>query len=215
MQWQQYLAIVELNLDVTSYRAEVDRSNSGKGRPRFVVSQQQLWVFAVPVIHMDRYSIITGCVTNNHLQTKRRIWNGRRSSYNLVQDVQQDLPYCGEVMFIGRLRSMGFFATRSCLRQALQETDPINRPLRWGGCIRPRQPYSVPGPNSLWHIGMAGVTETTKNLHVVCQVCNSYYSSACSACFLSEMNQDRHYDSKPWECCSACIQYTRYNRWHT
>ena len=38
MQWQQYLATVE----VTSYRAEVDRSNSGRGRPSFVVSRQQL-----------------------------------------------------------------------------------------------------------------------------------------------------------------------------
>ena len=31
MQWQQYLATVELNLELTSYHAEVDRSNSGRG----------------------------------------------------------------------------------------------------------------------------------------------------------------------------------------
>ena len=35
---------------------------------------------------------------------------------------------------------------------AMRVTDPINTALRWRE-ITPRRPYSVPRPNSLWHIG--------------------------------------------------------------
>ena len=38
------------------------------------------------------------------------------------------------------------------MRDAMRVTDPINTALRWRE-ITPRRPYSVPGPNSLWHIG--------------------------------------------------------------
>jgi len=32
-------------------------------------------------------------------------------------------------------------------------TDPLHTALRWRGNLTPRHPYSVAGPNSLWHIG--------------------------------------------------------------
>ena len=35
----------------------------------------------------------------------------------------------------------------------LHATDPINTAMRWRGQSISRRPYSVPGPNSLWHIG--------------------------------------------------------------
>ena len=35
----------------------------------------------------------------------------------------------------------------------MRVTDPINTALRWRGNLSNRRPYSVPGPNSLWHIG--------------------------------------------------------------
>ena len=49
---------------------------------------------------------------------------------------------------------MGFNVTRERIRQAVRENDPIHTALRWRGELVRRQPYSVPGPNSLWHIGM-------------------------------------------------------------
>ena len=42
---------------------------------------------------------------------------------------------------------------RQRVRHAIQLSDPLNTPLRWGAGIVTRRPYSVPGPNSLWHIG--------------------------------------------------------------
>ena len=46
---------------------------------------------------------------------------------------------------------MEYRVTRARVRDALRSVDPINTALRWQGG---RRPYSVPGPNSLWHIGM-------------------------------------------------------------
>ena len=51
------------------------------------------------------------------------------------------------------LGSLGFKVTRARVREAMRASDPINTALRWRE-ITPRQPYSVPGPNSLWHIGI-------------------------------------------------------------
>ena len=62
-------------------------------------------------------------------------------------------PALGERMVMGHLRSMGFKITRSRVRDCIRTTDPIQIALQWRGQLAPRQPYSVPGPNSLWHIG--------------------------------------------------------------
>ena len=47
---------------------------------------------------------------------------------------------------------MGLSVTRARLREAMRVSDPIHTALRWSE-ITPRRPYSVPGPNSLWHVG--------------------------------------------------------------
>ena len=67
--------------------------------------------------------------------------------------MRRDHPQYGETMAYGHLRSMGYRVTHSQLRQAIRTSDPINTALRWPGGLTSRQPYSVPGPNSLWHIG--------------------------------------------------------------
>lgn len=71
----------------------------------------------------------------------------------VLADVRSELPELGEKMVIGRLRSMGYTVSREHVREALRATDPINIALRWQGVRTARRPYSVPGPNSLWHIG--------------------------------------------------------------
>ena len=59
----------------------------------------------------------------------------------------------GETIVLGRLRALGFQVTRERVRNALRQTDPLSSALRWKGNLTRRRPYSVPGPNSLWHIG--------------------------------------------------------------
>ena len=53
----------------------------------------------------------------------------------------------------GRLRSLGYQVTRDRVRQAIRATDPLSVALRILPAVTSRRPYSVPGPNSLWHIG--------------------------------------------------------------
>ena len=45
--------------------------------------------------------------------------------------------------------------TRERVRQSLRSIDPIGVVLRWPAGATRRRPYSVAGPNSLWHIGMS------------------------------------------------------------
>ena len=71
----------------------------------------------------------------------------------VLTQMRRELPKLGERMVVGRLRSLGYDITRARVREAVRSTDPINTALRWQGGLTPRRPYSVPGPNSLWHIG--------------------------------------------------------------
>ncbi len=72
---------------------------------------------------------------------------------NLLRQMRADHPYFGEVMVLGRLRSLGYSVCRHQVRRAIRETDPINTALRATTGPLTRRVYSVPGPNSLWHIG--------------------------------------------------------------
>lgn len=72
---------------------------------------------------------------------------------SIIRDLRRDLPYSGQTLFLGRLRGMGYYTTRACVRESIRRVDPLNTPLHWGGDRHRWRPYSVPGPNSLWHLG--------------------------------------------------------------
>ena len=72
---------------------------------------------------------------------------------DLLQRMRANSPYLGETMVWGRLRSLGYQVTRDRVRQAIRATDPLSVALRSLPAVTSRRPYSVPGPNSLWHIG--------------------------------------------------------------
>ena len=77
----------------------------------------------------------------------------------IVREIKHGQPELGEVMVMGRVRSMGYNVSRDRLRRAIRLLDPLHTALRWRGGLTSRRPYSVPGPNSLWHIGMISVLE--------------------------------------------------------
>lgn len=72
----------------------------------------------------------------------------------IVLQLRTELPHVGESLIMGRLRSLGYNLPRRQVRQAIRDSDPLNTALHWHGVVAVRRPYSVPGPNSLWHIGM-------------------------------------------------------------
>jgi len=69
----------------------------------------------------------------------------------IVCEIRTDLPEIWESMIMGRLRSMGLHIPRQRVRESIRITAPLNVALWWHG-VTYCQPYSVPGPNSLWHI---------------------------------------------------------------
>ena len=73
---------------------------------------------------------------------------------SIIRSIRQDTVYSGVSMMWGSLRARGVKVTRERVRQALRSIDPISVALRWPAGATRRRPYSVAGPNSLWHIGM-------------------------------------------------------------
>ena len=70
-----------------------------------------------------------------------------------IRLIRRDSPYCGVSMMCGSLRAKGIRVNRERVRSALRSIDPLSVALRWPALVTRRQPYSVAGPNSLWHIG--------------------------------------------------------------
>lgn len=77
-----------------------------------------------------------------------------RDLSTFITTLRQTMPNAGAVMIAGSLRSHGYRITRNRIREAVRSTDPLSRVLHWPGVLTRRRPYSVAGPNSLWHIGM-------------------------------------------------------------
>ena len=77
---------------------------------------------------------------------------------SIVQGIVEQHPSVGQSFVWGVLRSQGCMVTREQVRQAMRRCDPLNTALRLVRITTPRQPYSVPGPNSLWHIGESCIT---------------------------------------------------------
>ena len=73
---------------------------------------------------------------------------------SLIKQIRQDTPYSGVSMMYGSLRARGLKVARERIRSTLRAIDPLSSALRWPAGLTKRRPYSVAGPNSLWHIGM-------------------------------------------------------------
>uniref|UniRef100_A0A1X7VTM6 Integrase catalytic domain-containing protein n=1 Tax=Amphimedon queenslandica TaxID=400682 RepID=A0A1X7VTM6_AMPQE len=72
---------------------------------------------------------------------------------DFITDMLTVTPDVGQSLVLGRLRSLGYKVTREGVRAALRlNNSPLSRALRWPGVSTHRRPYSIPGPNSLWHI---------------------------------------------------------------
>ena len=132
-----------------------------KGRPKFQITQEQLEYLCSLSFSWSDIAVLLGI-------SRITLFRYRRE-FNMIDDPQQSLsdnqlrtmimqlrlemPSIGETMLMGHFRSCGYKVTRERLRAAIHATDPINTTLRWKGNLHHRRPYSVPGPNSLWHIG--------------------------------------------------------------
>jgi len=163
--WEVYLDNMDQRHLSTAYHAPVVHA-LGRGRPRFDITRDQLEYLSSLSFNWTQISALLG--------VSRMTVYRRRAEFDMLGDtsepltndevrrhvtnMRQQFPNIGESMTIGRLRAMGFRATRDQVRQAIRATDPLNSALRWPGGLTARRPYSVPAPNSLWHIGKKVLT---------------------------------------------------------
>lgn len=68
-----------------------------------------------------------------------------------IQNLRQNFPNSGVSMMLGHLRNQNIHVQRQRVRESLVRIDPIGSSMRWLNSVA-RRVYSVPGPNSLWHI---------------------------------------------------------------
>lgn len=159
---QQQISRIEAGSQNSSYSVSIQYS-ALRGRPRFNIELSQLEYLASMNFNWSQIARMLG--VSRMTLYRRRLEFGMvgdestRSNVSddelclLIREIQRDSPGLGETMTLGRLRGMGVRATRSRVRECTRSLDPIGTSLRWMGHLTRRQPYSVPGPNSLWHIG--------------------------------------------------------------
>ena len=154
--WDSYLE------KSTEYQAGSLYSGS-RGRPSFNIHRSQLeylrqlnfsWTEIADLVGVSSMTIYRrrsefGMLDDDALD----IHTSDQELNEVLQQLRHDNPYSGETMMMGHLRALGVYVSRERVRLIIRRTDPLNVTLRWGLSITARRPYSVPGPNSLWHIG--------------------------------------------------------------
>ena len=177
--WQSYEESTA-SMEDAAYSTPLEQT-AQRGRPRFRITRDQLdylrslsfsWTEIASLLGVSRMTIYRRRVECGLLHEQRDVLSDAELDA-MILDFRRDLPYSGQTMILGRLRGMGFYTTRVRVRESIRRVDPLNTPLRWGGGLHHRRPYSVPGPNSLWHLG---------NCNVSCSVLRIQYIFVYSSC---------------------------------
>ena len=159
-EFQDHVDARERMSESMRYRVEVSQP-TGRGRPRFLISRDQLeylrsllftWTEIATLIGVSRMTIFRRRQEFGMLEEPVRTLTDPELRDKL-SEIRRTFSEAGEKMILGQLRSMGYQIIRARVRETLRSVDPINTALRWQGGITARRSYSVPGPNSLWHIG--------------------------------------------------------------
>ena len=203
--WLQAIDEREVESNAAAYHAPTVRSlPMQRGRPRFEIPKEQLvylsslsfsWTDISRMLGVSRMTIYRRRVEYDLV---RDPGNVPTSSHlrAIVREIKNGQPQLGEVMVMGRIRGMGYKVTRECVRQAIRSIDPLHIALRWRGGLTSRRPYSVPGPNSLWHIGMvlSLVYSTLCSVHCLFCIAVIRSPSARSSSAITSTKQDHLFD---------------------
>lgn len=169
--WEQQLDEIETGAGTQhAYVAPRSTSSSGRGRPRFEITREQLvylagmsfsWTNIASMMGVSRMTIYRRRVEYG-LVVDPWIVPTDVQLHTVVRQITAEHPELGEVMIMGRIRGMGYKVTRERLRQVIRSNDPLNTALRWGGNLTSRRPYCVASPNSLWHIGKLRLSQNVQ-----------------------------------------------------
>ena len=158
-QWQKRVEQLDHQSVHTRYQAPSLMSGH-PGRPRFDISKEQLeylyslsfsWTDIAQMLGVSRMTIYRRRVEYSMMSEPLNSVSDS-TLHDLVQELRREMPDIGQSMVCGRLRALGIKVNRERVREAVRQTDPLITALRWNA-VTPRRPYTVAGPNSLWHIG--------------------------------------------------------------
>ena len=148
-----------LSHSATAYQSGTLHSGR-RGRPKFDITESQLtylislsfeWKQIARMLGVSRMTLYRRRVEFGMVHLGRNIQDGEL--VRVIREMRSEFPEMGEVMVLGRLRSLGYRVIRDEVRRVIHETDPINTALRATTGPLVRRVYNVPGPNSLWHVG--------------------------------------------------------------
>ena len=154
-------------IEIASQNTAPVEHSSRVGRPLFLINSEQIsylrslsfsWVCISRILMISRMTLYRRRVQYGLVGNDSRALSDQ-ALHQLVQDTITQHPYVGQSFVWGVIRSQGYQVTRARVRQVLRRSDPIGTALRWGSTAISRQPYTVPGPNSLWHIGIQSLIE--------------------------------------------------------
>ena len=131
------------------------------GRPKYIISEEVLlnltslghtWQEVSSLLLVSRTTLWRRV---EELGLRDQIGFSTVTDEELDQIVQSFISvhgcHVGFSMVYGHISSLGMKVQRDRVRACLRRVDPQNSRLRWATVIT-RRTYSVPGPNSLWHI---------------------------------------------------------------
>ena len=118
----------------------------------FLRSMNFKWIDIAEMIGISRSTLFRKCKEFGVYDVEKQLFLSYDDLLPVVQDIKNEFPDIGERLLMGILHSRGVRCSRETLRTVIHDVDPINTALRWSAKIV-RRSYSVPGPNSLWHIG--------------------------------------------------------------
>ena len=136
----------------------IDRKPGEVGRPRFHITSEDLrslgfsWSKIAMMLGVSRWTI-SRRVRDYGLEDMRgfsQILN-EELDHIVRSYMDQHGTTSGQTYITGHIRSLGYRVQRSRIRECLARLDPRNTALRWGVTVS-RRVYSVPWPNSLWHL---------------------------------------------------------------
>lgn len=160
-EWEAYIDSLHSNPYPDCYQAPLIYRQNFRGRPPFQISEDQLhylaslsftWSEIATLLNVSRMTIYRRRRDFNMLELSRSTLTYSQLKV-LIRNWKLEMPTIGESLVIGRLHASGHYVQRDRVRHALRAVDPLNTALRSPHGLTRRQPYSVPAPNSLWHIG--------------------------------------------------------------
>jgi hypothetical protein len=135
-------------------------NHSGKGRPRIMISEEQLEYLLGIGFSCPKIAEILGISLSTVRRRMSECGLSVASLYSnitnseldlLVSQIQTEFPNCGYRLMSGQLLCRGHRVAQSRIRESLRRVDPEGVIIRWN-CTAKRRKYNVTSPLSLWHL---------------------------------------------------------------